>query len=458
MLCTLPLLVLTGCLALQFIFCSDMRPYFALLLGTACALLQGVLGGRKWQDVSRETFDAMGSASPALALYLLVGPIISTWIAAGALPALVLWGNSIMTRAVYLPLSFFLMGLTGALMGTGVSALGVMGIALSSIGQAMGFPLWLTAGAVGSGAFWGNGVSPLAAVNTLTPAVVKCDPLPYRNMVFRRMAPPFFASILLFALAGFYCGSEGSVHAESLEELSRLFPFSWFSLLPPVSLLILIAAGFPSLPAFAASIALALAAALGGGNLALDQVPSLIMDGYRYMGPSPLLRSILNRGGLFSTMPLIVTIMLAMAFGGSYQASGGLSELLKRLTASVKTAKGLRTLALGCSIFTTAVTGSASLAAVLTGTLFADAARERELSPLDLSMTLGPITATASVLFPWGASGAALVSMLKLPLAGPHASGILYIPVCFAAFLTPLWIALTPLQKPGREKSSAASG
>ena len=108
----IPIFVLSGSLLAQAAFCGDLRPYLALLLGTAAAFLLGLTRGRSWKDLSRETFASAGNVCSVIALYLLIGPTIAAWIASGTLPALVLWGSAVISPATYLPVSFALMGLT----------------------------------------------------------------------------------------------------------------------------------------------------------------------------------------------------------------------------------------------------------------------------------------------------------------------------------------------------------
>ena len=185
----MPLLVLAGSLALQFYLCGDLRPHFSLLMGTFCALTIGWFRGKNWKELSQGTFETVATAMPALAIYLLVGPVISTWIASGTLPTIILWGVKYIKTQAFLPVSFLLMAFAGIVMGSGASALGTLGIALAGLGQALGFSSWLIAGTIGTGAFWGNGVSPLAATTNLTCSVTGCATRDLLKMSLRRMVP-----------------------------------------------------------------------------------------------------------------------------------------------------------------------------------------------------------------------------------------------------------------------------
>lgn len=435
----LPMLVLMGSMIFQAEYCGDFRPWVPLILGTACSIVLGMSRGRSWDDLSHETFQAVGSVASVIALYILIGPTISTWLAAGTLPTLIIWGSSVMTPAIYLPLSFLLMGLSGMLLGSGISALGTMGIALVSIGLSMGYPLWFLASVLGSAAFWGNAVSPLSAVTVLSLAITKGKSSEYSHFLFPRMLPPFLFCAAVYAVGGYFFQPTSTAEAVSFESLAQLFPPGLLGLIPPLVLAAMILLKAPTLVMFFASIFAACIIAIGTGHITLAQLPSLIIDGYRYTGTDVLLKGILNRGGINSITSIIITVTLAMAFGGSYQASGALDQVLNFLTRFVDSTEGLRRMTLCSTMLTTVATGSCTMGTALTATLFTPKLKSHGLHAFEQTTVLGPTGTVFSVLVPWSVAGFAMLNLLELPLSEPGT--LLYIPASFCSYLTLLWLA-----------------
>ncbi len=452
MVIVLPILVLGGTMAVQAIYCGDFRPYVPLILGSVCAIAIGMARGRSWEDLSRETFQAVGSIASALILYVLIGPIISAWIASGTLPALIIWGSRGIGRMTYLPISFVLMGLTSILLGSGISAFGTMGIALLSIGQAMGFPLWLITSVLGSGAFWGNAASPIATVNCLAVAVTGSSQEEFNHRLPKQILLPFLLCLAAHAAVGIFFSPASDVPAMSFTELEEIFKPDVLCMVPPLLLIALVALKAPTLAVFFFSIAAAVIVALLKGTISPAQIPALINDGYRYAGSDVMLHTMLDRGGIASISSIIFTVMLAMLFGGSYQASGALGELLEILTRRVKTPLALRRLANVCVVLTTIVTGSSTMAVALVGTLFAPKAEPMGLRGVDLAFAIAPASLTVGTALPWGVSGSALIAITGLSLSGGDFSGLLFIPFTFASFFTPLCqFFKKPLPLNGRE-------
>ncbi len=435
----IPVFVLLVSLAAQAVFCGDLRPYVPLLLGIAASVVLGIARGKSWRDQSKETFAAAGSVPSVLMLYLLIGPLISAWIASGTLPALILCGREIITPVTYLPVTFALMAATGTMMGSGISALGTMGIALLGVGQSMGFPLSLIAGCLGSGAFWGNAASPMSAANFLSVGVTGCSAEDYNRLVFRQLAFPFVFLLAAYAALGVFFDVSAPVQGGAFDELRALFPPRFLSFLPPLLMIVMIVFRVPTLPVFFISIITALFAGLAAGTIAPSQLPSLITDGYRYTGADMMLRAMLNRGGISSTSSILITILLAMVFGGSYQACGALGDLLTVLTKKVKSPSSLRHLAHLCCTLVMVATGSIMMTCALVGTLFAPQAKKAGLRAVDLATVIGPLAVALSPIIPWSVSGTALTNIIGLSLSG-DISGLLYIPLCFTSFVIPVWL------------------
>ncbi len=435
----LPVVVLVVSLAVQAIYCGDFRPYLPLFLAAACSVWVGMRRGHTWEEMSQETFQAIGSIASTLILYILIGPIISSWIASGTLPALIIWGSRCIGRTTYLPFSFILAGVTSILMGSGVSAFGTIGVAIVSIGQTMGFPLWIIAAVLGGGGFWGNAASPIATVNCLAVAITGASQEEFNRQIVRRLLPHFIISIICFTLLGFFYSPASDVPAVSFTELAEIFHPDLLCMIPPVVMIVLVVIKTPTLPVFFLSIAAGVVVALFKGTITAAMIPELMTDGYRYLGSEGVLAAMLNRGGINSTDSIIFTVLLAMLFGGSYQASGALAELLEMLTRRVKSPFALKRLAIACVVFATITTGSSTIATALIGTLFLKKMKEIGLHPIDMSYAIAAVSLMFCPAVPWGIVGTAVLSVTGISLSGGDLSGLLYVPLTFTAFIGPIY-------------------
>lgn len=443
----LPIIVLLGVIALQAIYSNDFRPYVPLILGAVTALAIGMKRGIPWKKLSKETFQTVGSVSSALVLYMIIGPTISVWMASGTLPTLILWGSEVLTPMTYLPISFLIMGLVTILMGTGMTSIGTMGVALVSIGLACGYPIWLLAAVLGSGAFWGNACSPMSGINLVSLTMTEADSGDFVYYMIPRLLPPFIVCIIAYAVMGVVYKPESTGQALShFEALAQVFPPSIISIIPIVVLVVLLLRRVPSLIVFFTTIVVSCIVAVAMGYVSISQLPGIIVSGYRYTGENMELRALLNRGGIMSTVSIVYTVMVAMLFGGSFKASGCLNQLMESLTKHVKGVEGLRRMAMGCTIVTTLVTSSSTMGTALSGALFTPKMKEEGLNPEEATATLGPTAAMVSPLIPWGAAGTAVITFLGVPLSDPKS--LLYIPFSFCCFLGPLWLFI---KKPKKE-------
>ena len=259
------------------------------------------------------------------------------------------------------------------------------------------------------------------------------------------MIPPYLLTIAIYAGFGLFFTVQPAESSAAFAELRQMFRPGLLCAVPPLLMAALVALKFPTLPLFFVSMAAALAIAVGTGNIEFSQIPSLFIDGYRYAGGNATLRAMLDRGGLFSTSSIIITVFLAVTFGGSYQVCGALADVLAMLTKNVKTPRGLRRLAHACTTLVTAFTGSSTMSTALIGTLFAPQLKKTDLAPLDLASVLGPVAVAIAPVVPWGVSSIALTGIIGISLSGDM-SGLLYIPVCFSAFVVPLWLFFCPLR------------
>ncbi len=445
---TLPVLALIGIMAAQGIWLGDTRPYFALFTAIALSLCIGALRGKSWKEMSRETFRSAASVLPSAAIFLIAGMLVSTWIASGTMPAVIIFGLRHMAPSTFLLWAFLLCFAAGMLMGTGIPAVSTAGVVMAGIGNVLGVPLWLTAGAVGTGAFSSNAVSPLSQAINATPAAVGSDLDEHTRGSWRTMAVPVALSAALYLAIGFLMPLNPLPHSDLIAELEASFPQSGLvSLLPPLLATVLVLRKNPALPSFCASILLAVLIALLSGTVSLAGIPSLITDGFRYKGQNAVLTGMLNRGGMLSLLPTILTMLLGISLGGSLQAAGLLEGMIDGVVRRFGSPRSLRAAAVFSTLFITAVGGVAAVAYILIGSLLGGKCEKSGLSRLDLSVPISCSAPGMSAVFPWTLAGAHIISTMHLPVGAGDFSGLLFIPCSFTSWLTLFWVLAMPLMK-----------
>lgn len=446
----IPIIFLITLLGVQFVYVGDTRPYVPLFFATALTFCIGLCRGKKWKDLSAQAFATVAQTLNAMAVYLLIGPMIASWIASGTLPFFIIGGAKLVTSRTLLPVAFALTALAGIPMGSGISVVGTVGVAMAGLAEVLGVSLPEIAGAVAAGAFWGNAVSPASSSTNVAVPLVGSTVGDHTALSLKKLWIPFVLSLLFYALWGVHYESQVSATPELLLELEEFFHPSWISVLPLLLLLGMMLLGKPTLVSFFCSITAALLLALFSGRLELASVPSLLVDGYRYGGSNAKMALMLNRGGFNSMMSLVLLLLTAMTFGGSFKASGLLDDTMKLLTRMVRGAWSLRLIGITAVTLTGAFTGSIVLSIVLVGGLLAPLCSRYGLSNAEFGVVLAGAAVTSAPLFPWSSCGTCIITVMHLP-AGT--SGLMYVPFSSACLITVLWLIFSPLSRKDEGKS-----
>jgi len=167
----LPVVLTLGLLALQLFYYGDFTPHIPLIIGLAITALLGVMRGQKWMDIREGVFHVIHVSLPSLAVLIVVGMIIGVWIASGTVPTLIYYGLTLLSPSIFLAAAMILCAVVSLSLGTSWGTVGTIGLALMGIGAGFGIPAYWTAGAVVSGAFFGDKISPLSDTTNLAPAV-----------------------------------------------------------------------------------------------------------------------------------------------------------------------------------------------------------------------------------------------------------------------------------------------
>ena len=452
----LPVLVLIGLLSLNvFIFGSDatsganqMGLLFAAMVGGLLAMRQGY----RWAPLLEGIVKSISSAMPAILILMLIGSLAGTWLISGIVPALIYYGLDILNPRIFLFAAVVVSAIVSLATGSSWTTAATVGIALVGIGQAMGIYEGLVAGAIISGAYFGDKMSPMSDTTNLAPAMAGTDLFTHIRYMTITTGPTIGITLLIFLIWGltFDKGTQMGQIEEVQQAILSRFHISPVLFLVPLLVIGMIVKKIPAIPAlltgtilgavlaiiYQPEIVLKIADATEAGAMAYYKGVMTAMYTHTSVATGhPVVDELLSAGGMFGMMNTIWLILCAMIFGGVMETSG----MLKRLTQSIirfahNTGSLVASTAATCLLVN--VTASDQyISIVVPGRMFASTFRERGLAPENLSRTLEDSGTVTSVLVPWNTCGAYHASVLGI------ATGT-YLPYAFFNLISPLMTVL----------------
>lgn len=423
----LPILVLIGLLVLNVlkVFGDDALSgsnQFALLFSAAVAVVIALTNGYQWDFIQKGIVKSIKSALPALIILLLIGALAGSWMLSGVVPAMIYYGLDILNPIVFLPAACVICAIVSTATGSSWTTSATVGIALIGIGDVLGFDKGLVAGAILSGAYFGDKMSPLSDTTNLAPAMAGTDLITHIKYMAQTTIPTIILTLLIFLVVGFTYTSSGSVDEIAALKLainSKINITPWLFLVPLI-VIALIVKKVPAIPAlFLGSILGSVFAILFQTDLILslannqnsfyayyEVVINSLTTNVSIVTENELVNELLSSGGMKGMLNTIWLIICAMIFGGAMEKTGMLKTITNSIMFFAKTTGSLiATTASSCVIFN--ITASDQyLAIVVPGKMFAKIYKERGLHPKVLSRTLEDSGTVTSALIPWNTCGA----------------------------------------------------
>ncbi|NMH65678.1 Na+/H+ antiporter NhaC [Shewanella salipaludis] len=449
----IPILALISMLiASVYLFSSDSSSganQIALILAACIAIVIGVKNGYSWAEMEQGIVRSIGVATGALLILFSVGSLIGTWILAGTVPTMIYYGMQILNPDYFYAACCLLCAVVALSIGSSWTVAGTLGIALIGISQAMGLNIEMTAGAIISGAYFGDKMSPMSDTTNLAPAVAGTDIFSH----IKHMTWTTIPSILLALLGFLFLGLRGSAREVqtdldvTLSLLEQNYHPGPELLLP---LLVVLFLAYKKMPAFPTVILGTLAGAVCAVLFQFDGILSFVnddsllpavalikgiwiamFDGYTANTGDKVLDSLLSRGGMGSMVNTVWLILCAMAFGGVMEVTGLLGRILKSILKLVTGSGSLIITTLGCCIGANIITADQFIAIVLPGRMLKLEYTKRGLAPVNLSRALEDSATLTSPLVPWNTCGAYMSSTLGV-------ATLAYLPFAFFNLICPL--------------------
>ena len=443
----IPVVVLIGFLAVVIsLFGSDSLSggsQVALLMGMAvCVSISMGFYRVSWRVFEAQIKKTLGEVSSTLLILLCVGMLAGSWMVSGIVPTLIYYGVQIMSPQFFLVSSCVICALVSLLSGSSWTTIATIGVALLGIGHALGASDAWTAGAIISGAYFGDKMSPLSDTTILASSTTGTDLFTHIRYMMLTTVPTFLIAITIFFVTGLGNGSAEELHVEEYTEgLSTTFRISLWTLLVPLLTGVLIARRVPSLIVLFASSVMAGVVALLLQSHILTEIAgteSLTRGlAMTYYGATSVdtgnasLNELVSTGGMAGMLNTIWLILCAMCFGAAMVASGMIESLTQVLVRWVRNRVSLVGSTVGTGIFLNITTGDQFISIVLAADMYKQVYREQGYESRLLSRTCEDAATVTSVLVPWNTCGMTQSTVLGVPT-------LTYLPYCFFNLLSPL--------------------
>lgn len=458
-------------------YCGYGEVHIPLIASCIFASIIAILNGYKWSFLEAGILASINRSMQAMLILMTVGLLIGSWIAAGVVPAMIYYGLMILKPSIFLVAGCLLCCIVSLATGSSWTTAGTIGIALIGVGTGLGISPAMSAGAIVSGAYFGDKMSPLSDTTNLAPAMAGATLFDHIRHMIWTVTPSLIVALIVYAILGAGSNSENVDLSlvESLQDgLGDAFNLNPALLIPPLVVILIVALKLPALPGLMGGIVLGCVFGSIFQGIPLADWPGILHYGFEYtvsdsfvstaesLGESAgdlvglgadefnawvqsnglgsdmvaqyNLADLLTNGGMHKMMWTINLIICAMCFGGVMDASGMLGNLA---TALLKVAKGtglLVTVTVLSCIFMNIIAGDQYLAIVLPGRMYKEAFEDRRLAPKNLSRCLEDSGTITSNLVPWNTCGATMRSFLGVPQWG--AGG--YAPFAILCWLNPL--------------------
>ena len=406
-----------------------------------------------WKEFEEGITDNIKAVGSAILILLLIGAVAGSWMVSGVVPTMIYYGMKVIFPSIFLFASCAICALISIMTGSSWTTIATVGVALVGIGTAQGYePGWI-AGAIISGAYFGDKVSPLSDTTVLASSSAGTPLFTHIKFMMISTVPSFVIAMIVFLVVSLMHQTPSAVHtADFSNDLTSTYNISPWLLLVPVITGVLIARKVPAiLTLFVASVVAGLFALFFQphilGAIANDLVPDRAMqlsflDGFKglfisYYGSTAIdtgnaaLNDLVATRGMTGMMNTIFLIISAVTFGGTLVGSGMLQSLTEMLTRYIRRRVTMVSATVGTGIFSNMITGDQYLSIILTSSLYQKLYKERGYEPQLLSRSVEDSATVVSVLIPWNSCGMTQATVLKV-------ATLEYLPYCLFNIISPL--------------------
>ena len=442
--CLIVILAMVGLLMWSILVDRGGEPHIALILAACVAAIVACANGWKWAYLEQGILASINRSMQACLILAIVGAMIASWYAAGTIPSMMYYGIKVISPKVFLLTACILCSIVSLATGSSWSTAGSMGVALIGVGTALGFPAVMTAGAVVSGAYFGDKMSPLSDTTNLAPAMAGATLFDHIKHMIYTTGTSLIVALVVYAVMGFMYSSNNEADLSTMTEIMEFIQassnISVLALIPPVFVIVAVALKLPALPSLIGGVILGLPFFPMQGQ-SLVSVPSILNYGVGVEIPEDAsdviaeLGSLLTSDGMQGMMWTISLILCAMVFGGIVDCTGIMGSIAGALLKLARgTRGGLVTVTIISCIIVNALCSDQYLAIILPGRMYKEAFEDLRLAPKNLSRCLEDSGTITSNFIPWNTCGATMSKFLQCPQWGKGG----YAPFAILNWLNPL--------------------
>lgn len=441
-----PPIVLVGIIALTIsIYGTDALSggcQLALLFGTSiCASISMAVYGVKWEAFEGAIRETISSSATSIIILLIIGMMSAAWMISGVVPTLIYYGIQLMSPKFFLVTTCILCAVISVMTGSSWTTIATIGVALTGIGEALGISTAWTAGAIISGSYFGDKISPLSDTTTLAASATGTDLFRHIRYMMYTTVPTMCISCMIYLVAGLWIGGEGELHVgEFTEGIERAFNISPWTLVVPLLTGIMIWKKVPSLITLFASSMTGIIAAIvlqedvltgiGDGGMIKGAMTTLFASTNVETGNAAL-NDLVSTSGMSGMLNTIWLILCAMCFGGAMVASGMLHSITISIIKGIKGTLGLVSANVASCLVMNLTTCDQYISIILSGNMFSNVYKEMGYKSHLLSRTTEDSVTVTSVLIPWNTCGMTQSTVLGV-------ATITYLPFCFFNYLSPI--------------------
>lgn len=445
----LPVIFLITFLSVNVTIFGDDGPsgsnQIILMLTAAFTALIGIKLGYSWAEIQDGMVKSINTAMPSILILFVIGALAGSWMISGIVPAMIYYGLEILNPKIFLFAACIVCSIVSVATGSSWTTAATVGIALMGIGKTLGIYEGYIAGAIISGSYFGDKMSPLSDTTNLAPTVAGTDLFTHIRYMAITTVPSISIALIIFFVMGFFHGDSQSMGQVELmqEAIYTKFHISGWLFIVPVLVVIMIARKIAALPVLVVGSILGIVFALiFQSHLVAEVGGSADLSGYfagsmialygetSYETSMPLVSDLLGSGGMAGMLGTIWLILSAMIFGGAMEKTRMLQTIAQAIINRVKTIGGLFSSTVGTCLFFNITASDQYLAIVVPGRMYHKVYTERGLAPENLSRTLEDSGTVTSVLVPWNTCGAYHSGILGV-------STFMYAPYCFFNILSP---------------------
>ena len=414
----------------------DAGVHISMFIGVCAAAIMALYLGFDWQFIEDSMIEGIKNSLQAVIILIIVGILIGVWILTGVVPAMIYYGLKLLSPAIFLIAATLICSVTSISTGTSWGTVGTMGLALIGIAVGLGIPAPLAAGAILSGAYFGDKMSPLSDTTNLAAAMAGTDVFTHVKFMMKPTMITYVISLVIYGILGMKystnVGADVSQVQIMSDGISSMFNINPLLLLPPVIVVAAVAMKISAIPGITLGIfAGVLVGVIFQDGITFGEILNVGMDGYTCESGIEALDNLLSCGGIDNMMFSISLTIIAMMFGGIMERTGMLGVVVNKIVGFAKKPVSLLVATEATCILSNVVMPEQYISIVVPGRMYAKTYRDMKLHPKTLSNALESSGTVSSVLVPWNTCGVYMAGVLGVTTAQ-------YLPYCFFNLLMPV--------------------